>query len=103
MTLIFSILLAVLLIGSSYIITEKNARYYLTGYWNLTPAEREKVDLRGYLLHWKRTMLRTGIVLVFTGAVLNFTIESPLAIICLITMAVLSFPVLVITGRKYWH
>lgn len=64
MLLLFSVLLVTILIGSDYIITEKNSRYHLSGYWNLKPADREKVDLSG--------------------------------------MVILSFPVLIITGRKYW-
>lgn len=102
MLLLFSVLLASILIGSSYIITEKNARYYLSGYWNLKPADREKVDLHGYLQHWKKCMWIAGMLIIITGAILNFTTESPWAILALLGMVILSFPALIITGRKYW-
>jgi len=102
MLLLFSILLASVLIGSAYIITEKNARYYLSGYWNLKPADREKVDLKGYLMHWKKCMWIAGMLIFITGAILNFTTESPWAVLALLSMVILSFPVLIFTGRKYW-
>lgn len=102
MLLLFSVLLATILIGSAYIITEKNARFYLSGYWNLKPADREKVDLKGFLRHWKKFMWITGMLIILTGAILNFITDLPWAILTLLAMAILSFPVLIITGKKYF-
>ncbi len=101
MLLLFSLLLASVLIGSAYIITEKNARYYLSGYWNLKPADRGKVDLHGYLRHWKKCMWIAGILIILTGIILNITTESPWAILALLAMVMLSFSVLLITEKKY--
>ncbi len=102
MLLLFSIVLAAILIGSAYIITEKNAKYNLSGYWNLKPADREKVDLKGYLKHWKKCMWITGVLILITGTILNFTTESPAAIFPLLAIAILSFPILIVSSRRYW-
>ena len=43
-------LIAVIFISIGYILTENNSKYYLTGYWNSSEKDREKVDLKNFLI-----------------------------------------------------
>lgn len=100
--ILFSIIISAILIGTSYIITEKNAKYYLSGYWNLTPEKRQQFDLKGFLTNWKRIMWISGGIITLTGIIFNFSnIEPKYAMFTVILIVVLSLVVFYFTGRKY--
>lgn len=103
MTIIFSLIISLLLIGSSYIVTEKNAKYYLAGYWNLTPEKRNQVDLKGFIRNWKRLMWISGGIINAVSIVMHFIIPNhQYAIVAILLMIFISFLVLIITGRKHF-
>lgn len=102
MIILFAIIISAILIGSSYIITEKNAKYYLSGYWNVTPEKRHQFDLKSFLANWKRIMWISGGIITLTGIIFNFSnVEPKYAILTVILMVVLSLLVFYFTGRKY--
>jgi len=103
MIIIFSILISIILIASSYIITEKNAKYYLTGYWNLTPEKRQQVDLKGFLRNWKKVMWFSSGIITASSVIMYFLFsDDEYAAFCIMGMTIISFLVFYITGRKYW-
>ena len=102
MIIIFSIFIALVLIGTSYIINEKNAKYYLSGYWNLSPEKREAIDLKGFLANWKRVMLISGIIITLTGVIMYFTnVDGKYAVITILIMTLLSFIAFYLSSRRY--
>jgi hypothetical protein len=101
MIIIFSILVSVIIIGSSYIITEKNAKYYLAGYWNLSPKERSKIDLQAFLANWRRIMWISGGVIIFTAITLSlFAVSIIIGVLIIIVMMLLSQVVLITAWRR---
>lgn len=102
MIILFAFIISAILIGTSYLITEKNAKYYLSAYWNLTPEKREQIDLKGFLANWKRVMWISGGVITITGIILFFSnIDPGYSILTILALMIISLIVYYLTGRKY--
>lgn len=69
-------LLVALVIGtvfalSELIVTERNAKYLLAGYNTLPAQEREQIDIRSYVRHFRRFCILLGGTLFLSVAVLT--------------------------------
>lgn len=66
--------LIILTLGSifillAFILTENNAKYILAGYNTMKPAEREKVDIKGYVRFFRRFHVVLGVSFVLLGCI----------------------------------
>lgn len=59
-------------VGMAFIITKKNAKYLLSGYNTMSAADREKVDLDGYLRLFKRFHIFLGFSLLAITLLMRF-------------------------------
>lgn len=65
------IFLSLLFIGIAFLLTEKNARYLLSGYNTLPEKERNKVDIKSYIPFFRKFHLFLGLSLLVAGLILN--------------------------------
>lgn len=64
--------LGILFIGVGYLVTEKNAKYLLSGYNTMSEADRKKVDLKLYLPFFKNFHIYLGTSFTILGGALHY-------------------------------
>lgn len=94
--------LCVLFIGCGYLLNEKNAKYYLTGYWDLSKEEQEKFDLKNFLNLFRKFHLFLGCSILVFGLILKFLAGKVIAGIFITAFPVLAYTWLFFTSKKYW-
>lgn len=85
------ILLSLIFISIGYFLTEKNPKYYLSGYWNLSEQDREKVDLKNFLIFFKRFHIILGLSLLTIGLILLFFVSKNAAGIFITAFPVIGY------------
>lgn len=94
--------LALLFIGTGYILTENNSKYYLSGYWNLSEKEREKVDLKNFLTFFKRFHLVLGLSFLIFGLIFYFLVSKRSAGVFIAVYPVIGYTFFFFAQKKYW-
>lgn len=64
--------MGILFIGIGYIVTEKNAKYLLSGYNTMSNEERELVDLKNYIPFFRTFHLYLGVSFTLIGAGIHY-------------------------------
>jgi len=93
--------LSILFISIGYFLTEKNAKYYLSGYWNLSEKDREKVDLKNFLIFFKRFHLATGVSILVIGLILFFFISKRSVAVFITVFPIMGYLYFYFAQRKY--
>lgn len=70
-------IVSLVLLVIAFLITEKNAKYYLSGYNSMSKADQKKTDIKPYIQYFKRFHIFLGISLfVFTMLLTHFISEN---------------------------
>lgn len=92
--------ISVLFIAIGFIVTEKNAKYILSGYNTMSQAEQDKVNIKSGIRYFKKFHIFLGISLFIIGAVLNY-FKPDWAGIFIVVYPILTYIYLAITSAKY--
>jgi hypothetical protein len=94
--------LSLLFIGIGYILTENNSKYYLTGYWNLSEKEREKVDLKSFLTFFKRFHLLLGLSFLILGLSFYSLVSKKSTGVFIAVYPIIGYTFFFFAQKKYW-
>lgn len=96
------VVLSGLFISIGHILTENNAKYYLAGYRTLPEQDREKVDLKNFLVFFKRFHLVLGLSVLTIGLILFFFVSKKSTGLFLAVFPVAGYLYFYFGQRKYW-
>ncbi|SDM93330.1 DUF3784 domain-containing protein [Kriegella aquimaris] len=91
-----------LFIGIGYLITEKNAKYLLSGYNTMSKDEKEKVELKPYLHYFRKFHIFLGLSFMAIGLFLNY-ISPNIGGIFLGVYPILAYGYFMWTSRGYFE
>src|SRR5690606_5353956 len=74
--IIVSIFLSLIFIVIGFIITEKNAKYLLSGYNTMSEEDRKHFDLTAYLNYFRKFHIFLGISLLITSLILYYFVDA---------------------------
>lgn len=93
--------LSLLFMATGFIVTEKNAKYLLSGYNTMSSEDRIKVDIRAYIGYFRKFHLFLGISLLMVGISLTYFINANAGGIFITIYPILAYFYFVTTGSKY--
>ncbi|MBV7439982.1 DUF3784 domain-containing protein [Weeksellaceae bacterium TAE3-ERU29] len=92
---------SLLLIAIGFIVTEKNAKYILSGYNTMSEEEQNKVDIKSFILYFKKFHIFLGISLFVIGAILNYFSPNSAGIF-IVFYPILAYIYLAVKGNKFY-
>lgn len=95
--------LSMIFISIGFILNENNSKYYLTGYWNLSEQDREKVDLKNFLIFFKRFHITLGISILTIGVILLIFISKKSVGIFITVFPIIGYLYFYFGQRRYWN
>ncbi|MDO8897050.1 MAG: DUF3784 domain-containing protein [Bacteroidales bacterium] len=95
--------LAILFASLGYLITEKNARYLLSGYNTMREEDRKKFDLKAFLNYFKKFHLFLGSSLLILGIFLLYTINETVAGIFMAIYPILAYSLLAWRSKSFGY
>lgn len=87
-------------IAIGFIVTERNAKYILSGYNTMSKAEQDNVNIKSGIRYFKKFHIFLGISLFVIGTILNY-FKSDWAGIFIVVYPILAYIYLTITSAKY--
>jgi hypothetical protein len=67
-----TIFLGLFFMSIGFLVTEKNARYLLSGYNTMTPEEREQFDLKRYIAFFRNFHVLLGLTFAIAGVLITY-------------------------------
>ena len=96
------VVLSMIFISIGFILTENNSKYYLTGYWNLSERDREKVDLKNFLIFFKRFHIVLGLSILIIGLILYLFVSKKSVGIFITVFPIIGYLYFYIYQRRFW-
>jgi len=93
--------LSLLFVAIGFIVTEKNAKYLLSGYNTMGDEERKKVDIKAFILYFRRFHIFLGISFFILGIVLTYFINENAGGIFLAVYPILAYIYFLWTSKRY--
>ena len=97
------LILSLLFIAIGYIITEKNAKYLLSGYNTMSEEDRKAFDLSSYIPAFRRFHLFLGVSFLLIGSALTFLISETAAGIFIALYPIVAYIGFFWIGKKYYR
>tara|TARA_Y100001960_G_scaffold179601_1_gene188359 strand:+ start:1970 stop:2284 length:315 start_codon:yes stop_codon:yes gene_type:complete len=82
-------------------INKKNAKYLVAGYNTMTKDQREKFDIEGFLIFFKKYFLQVAFYSTLIFILLSLLVNPSLAIIGYTFSIILPTPYLIIMGNRF--
>jgi hypothetical protein len=95
--------LAILFASLGYLITEKNAKYLLSGYNTMREEDRKKFDLKAFLNYFKKFHLFLGSTFLILGIFLFYAISETVTSIFLAVYPISAYIVLAWRSKSFRH
>ena len=92
--------LSLLFVAIGYMVTEKNAKYVLSGYNTMSTEEREQVNLKAYMSYFKKFHIFLGLSLFSIGYALTFVNENTAGIF-LVIYPIIAYVYFAFTSSKF--
>lgn len=70
------VIISVVFIGVGFIVTEDNAKYILSGYNTMSEEERQKINIRKYILFFRKFHIFLGLSSLVVGLILYYFVDS---------------------------
>ena len=96
------ILLSITFYSIAFILTEKNAKHFLSGYNTLSEKERKKIDIRSYIKLFKQFHIFLGSSLLTIGLLINYLLGGNFNIIFLSVYPILAYLYFIIKSKEYF-
>ncbi len=103
MTWIPILIVSGVFIGIPLIVTERNAKYLISGYNTMSEKEREQFDLKGYLPFMKKVLIPLGVVVLVQALVFQLMGKMHFAIFGMLLLLLTIVPIFVIKSQKFDH
>ena len=102
------LILSVLFVNIVYVslalcINKNNAKYLLAGYNTMSTEQREKFDIDGFLIFFKKFFLQVSFYSTLIFIILLFLVNPKTAIIGYTLSLILPMPILIIMGNQFSH
>jgi hypothetical protein len=95
------LILSAIFLAVGFVITEKNAKHLLSGYNTMSEQERKKVDIKGFLLFFRRFHIFLAATVFVIGFLLHNFVDENFAGLFLIFFPLLAYGYLIWKGKKY--
>ena len=93
--------LSLLFVAIGFLVTENNAKYLLSGYNTMSEAERKQVDIKSYILFFKKFHLFLGASNLIIGLFLFYLVSKNASGIFLCTYPILAYIYFIWTSGNY--
>ena len=93
--------IGLLFIGIGFLITEKNAKYLLSGYNTMSKEQRDKVELKPYLSHFRKFHIFLGLSFMVIALTLNY-LSPNIGGIFLVVYPIIAYSYFMWTSRGYF-
>lgn len=93
--------LSLLFFAIGFIVTEKNAKYLLSGYNTMDEEDRKKVDIKAYILYFRNFHIILGVSFLILGSILTYFISENAGGIFLAVYPILAYIYFIATSSKY--
>lgn len=90
-----------LFVAIGFIVTEKNAKYLLSGYNTLSEADRKQVDINAYIPYFRKFHIFLGISFMILGTLLIYFISENAAGIFLAVYPILAYIYFISVSSRY--
>jgi hypothetical protein len=91
-----------LFISMAFLVTEKNAKYLLSGYNTMSEEERQKVAIQSYIPYFRKFHLFLGISFIAFGLLLHVGIGESASGIFIGVYPILAYIYFIKESSKYW-
>ena len=95
--------MSVLLFAIGFMVTEKNAKYILSGYNTMSEDDRKQVDIKAYISHFRNFHIFLGISLLVVGIILTYFVSKNAGGIFLGIYPILAYIYFIATGSKFFR
>ena len=95
--------LSILFTGIAFIVTEKNAKYILSGYNTMTEAQRSQFDIKSFIRLFKRFYIFLGLSLFIIGFILTSLIGKDVGMIFLVFYPIVLHFYSISKSAKYFN
>ncbi|SKC00125.1 protein of unknown function [Parapedobacter luteus] len=92
--------MSVLFVAIGFIVTEKNAKYLLSGYNTMNKEDRKKVDIKSYIPYFRNFHVFLGISFLVLGTVLTYFVSENAGGIFLTVYPIIAY-IYFYTNSKY--
>lgn len=93
--------LGLFFVAIGFMVTEKNAKYLLAGYNTMKEEDRKKVDIKAYLLYFKKFHIFFGVSFTVLGVILVYFVSENAGGIFLAVYPILAYIYFLIASSKY--
>lgn len=93
--------MSLLFVAIGFIVTERNAKYTLSGYNLMSEEARKRIDIKSYLSFFRKFHVFLGVTLLILGAALTYLINENVGLIFLVIYPILAYTYLLIASSKY--
>jgi len=90
-----------LFVAIGCIVTDKNAKYLLSGYNTMSEEDRKRVDIKAYIPYFRKFHIFLGISLLVFGAALTYFIGKNVGGIFMAVYPILAYIYFITTSSKY--
>lgn len=97
----FLVGMSLLFVAIGFIVTERNAKYTLSGYNLMSEEDRKRIDIKSYLSFFRKFHVFLGVTLLILGAALTYLINENVGLIFLVVYPILAYTCLVVASSKY--
>lgn len=97
----FLIGMSLLFIAIGFIVTERNAKYTLSGYNLMNEEDGKRIDIKSYLSFFRKFHVFLGVTLLIFGAALTYLLNENVGLIFLVVYPILAYTYLVLASSKY--
>lgn len=92
--------MSLLYVAIGFVITEKNAKYLLSGYNTMRDEDRKKVDIKAYIPYFRNFHIFLGVSLLVSGIALTCFISKNAGIIFIAVYPVIAYIYFVVSSSK---
>lgn len=95
------LILSSIFILIAFIVTEKNAKYLLSGYNTMSEEDRQNIDIKSYIHYFRNFHLFLGISLLIISLVLFYFINPDWSILFIGTYPIMAYTFFIWRGNRY--
>lgn len=95
------LILSLIFLLIAFIVTEKNAKYLLSGYNTMSEEERQNIDIKSYIHYFRNFHIFLGISLLITSLILFNFINPDWSIIFIGTYPILAYTFFIWKGNRF--
>lgn len=96
------VLISLLFVVIGYVVTDKNAKYLLSGYNTMSESERQNFDLKSYIRYFRNFHLFIGITILSITMLLYYFLNPDWSVIFMGTFPILAYSYFVWKSNQFY-